>query len=149
MTQERMPRPFTVASPALFLLLIGCSGQPTTSASSSESASATSPPNPSASASATSPSEKSVVCEWFAADGPRQKFIEAFAESITAGSTLYLQTLRVAITATEKLASRASGEERNDLLALAEAIDGVADDTHAWRLLVDEFYVRYAEQCGA
>jgi len=98
----------------------------------------------------------SVICDFFAAGGPNDHFTDASIAAIEAVSGVIADpseavATRDAIDATQELAARVSGDERDDLLTLAEATDAAAmsgEGYGGWVDAFDAFYVKYAEQCG-
>lgn len=98
----------------------------------------------------------SVICDFFAAGGPNDHFTDASIAAIESVSGVIADpseavATRDAIDATQELAARVSGDERDDLLTLAEATDATVisgEGYGGWVDAFDAFYVKYAEQCG-
>lgn len=134
---------------AATLFLVACS-QTTTLSTALPSHQAT---QASTSAMATA---QSVICDFFAAGGPNDDFADAAIAAIdfAAGKIddpSEAVATRDAINGTKELAARASGDERDDLLTLAEATDTAAMSGQGyvgWADASNAFYVKYAEQCG-
>jgi hypothetical protein len=118
-------------------LLAGCADGAATSSPTQAPATATSP---------ASPPPVSVVCEVY--QQPADDIREAFQRELEGGNATV--QLRAAITGLEAIAGRAENpEEKEDILALANALDDAAISGESWIAHWDPFYVKYAKQCGA
>ncbi len=120
------------------LALTACGGQPTPAS--------TVTPTESASA---SPASVTVICDAFAEGGPVDLTTEAVIGNLTGENVT--ATTRSAIAGYEELAERATGDEREDLLAIADTMDAAELDGQGvmgWNDASEAFYVKYAEQCG-
>jgi hypothetical protein len=124
-------------------ILVGCSGAPpSTPGTDAPSAVA-------AVTTAQTATPASVICEAFVVGGPVDRTSDAVIENLQGGNPA--QATREAITGYEEIAERASGEERDDLLALADAMDQAAmsgEGVNGWNAASEAFYVKYAEECG-
>jgi hypothetical protein len=105
---------------------------------------------PASAGSATSPSAPaSVICDAFAAGGPIDDLRDALIADMS-GENPAVPT-RDGIDGLEALAERASGDEKQDLLVFASAVNDAAiagEGTLGWNDAFEAFYVKYAEGCG-
>lgn len=102
-----------------------------------------------ATAAAGTPTAVSVICEAFSQGGPVDDAADAAIATIE-GENPAVPT-RDAIDGFTAIAEHAAGEEREDLLAVAEAMDDAAmsgEGYVGWSDAHNAFYVKYAEQCG-
>jgi hypothetical protein len=91
----------------------------------------------------------SVICDAFAEGGPVDRTTDAVIENLEGQNPA--QATREAITGYGEIAERASGEERDDLLALTRAMKTAemsGEGVNGWNAASEAFYVKYAEQCG-
>ncbi len=120
--------------------LVACGGQETVDETGDPSSAAT-----------PAPSEPgSVICDAFAEGGSVDLTTDAVIGNLQGENIA--ATAREAISAYEDLAEQASGAERDDLLAIAAAMDDAEINgagVLGWNDASEAFYVKYAEQCGA
>lgn len=119
------------------LALVACGGQATPASP------ATAPP------SASSADDQSVICDAFAEGGPVDLTTEAVIGNLTGENVS--ATTRDAISGYEALAERATGDEREDLIAIADAMNDAelrGEGVLGWNDASEAFYVKYAEECG-
>ena len=119
----------------LLLVLAACSGQPGIAETGSPGSST---------------ETASVICDAFAEGGPVDLTTQAVIANLEGENPA--QLAREAIEGYEDLAGRAAGEERDDLLALASAMDDAelsGEGVMGWNAASEAFYVKHAEQCGA